>query len=173
MKTARSFHLIFQLSGWAFVAPSCFTTTVFCGFRDRLALDMEGTCELAERFDLVHHIPEAAISDWYTKEPARRSFCLERKDNRAREALTKFYGIYNAFYFAHRSRRTAPSASCCRSCWYRPLYAHAQVYHDLHSYLGMPKVVRPKPDRADRFRRPCMVWSAWGLIWFTRELYYY
>jgi len=56
-------------------------------FRDRLALDVEETCELAERFDLVHHIMEAAISDWYistyTKEPARRSFCLERKDNRA------------------------------------------------------------------------------------------
>ena len=37
---------------------------LLCGFRYRLALDVERTCELAERLALVHHIPEEAISDW-------------------------------------------------------------------------------------------------------------
>ena len=34
---------------------------------------MERTCKLAERLDLVHHIPEAAISDSYMKEPLQCS----------------------------------------------------------------------------------------------------
>jgi len=138
MKTTWSrknfFTFIFQLCGWALVAPSCFTATGFCGFHDRLALDMEGTCELAERFDLVHHIPEAAISDWYTKEPVQRSFCLELKDNRV-------WSTHKILWYIHRSQRTVPAASCCRSCWYWPLHAHMQAYRALYSYLGlgMPK----------------------------------
>jgi len=55
---------------------SCSTFVLHCHYfvvSVTLALDVERTCELAERLDLVHHISEAAISDWYTKEPSWQS----------------------------------------------------------------------------------------------------
>jgi len=54
---------------------SCSTFVLHCHYfvvSVTLALDVERTCELAERLDLVHHILEAAISDWYAKEPLQR-----------------------------------------------------------------------------------------------------
>ena len=55
---------------------SCSTfLLLLCGFRDRLALDVERTCELAERLDLVHHIPKQLF------QTAVLIF-LELKDNR-------------------------------------------------------------------------------------------
>ena len=63
---------------------------------------------------------------YFRLEPARRSFCLELKDNRAREALTK--SVYTThFYFAHRSQRMLVAAAaadtavaCTRASLSRP-----------------------------------------------------
>ena len=70
-RAEKIFHLHFSVVWMGSRSTFVLHCHCFCGFRDRLALDVEGTCELAERFGLVHHIPEAAISDWYIRRSLR------------------------------------------------------------------------------------------------------
>ena len=150
----KNFTVLFQLPGWALVAPTLLCTELpllsgFRAIRNRLTLDVERKCKLVAHAYYMYVI----ISTW------RSTYVLLHGAH--------CYGI-RAFY------TSAESEMLCSTKCYRSVSSNRKVRSTMtrnaEKLNKIEKVVRPWPDWPDRVLRPCCVYMS-VLLLSNRRLF--